>query len=206
MKRILCYGDSNTWGYISGVGKRHGKDVRFTGVLQSLLGENYEVIEEGLRGRNLGHDFVLDERGNLNGARFFSQCVFTHDPLDFVVIMLGTNDLDEMFDCTTKHCAQILKEQYIDVINHKIGTSLLKKPKIIVVAPSVMSLNAGILKDDAVSKKSETFNDDYERVAMQTGSLFVGNSGLETGPDGIHLNEKSHRLLAEKLCEIIKKY
>ena len=45
-KRILCIGDSNTWGYIPGSGERYEKNVRWTGKLAQMLGENYEVIEE----------------------------------------------------------------------------------------------------------------------------------------------------------------
>ena len=47
-KRILCIGDSNTWGYIPGSGERYEKNVRWTGKLAQTLGENYEVIEEGV--------------------------------------------------------------------------------------------------------------------------------------------------------------
>ena len=45
--RILCYGDSNTWGYISDSDhQRHSKTERWTGVLQNMLGDNFEIIEE----------------------------------------------------------------------------------------------------------------------------------------------------------------
>ena len=47
MTTILCYGDSNTYGYNPVNGLRYPKDVRWTGVLQKLLGEQYAVIEEG---------------------------------------------------------------------------------------------------------------------------------------------------------------
>ena len=50
MKTIVCYGDSNTWGYIPGSAEeRYPYDIRWTGVLQRLLGAEYHVIEEGLR-------------------------------------------------------------------------------------------------------------------------------------------------------------
>ena len=51
MKRVLCYGDSNTWGYDPGTGKRYAPDVRWTGVLANRLGPDYQVLEEGLNGR-----------------------------------------------------------------------------------------------------------------------------------------------------------
>ena len=49
MKTILCYGDSNTWGWNPISESRFDKDVRWPGILQQELGEDYEVISEGLR-------------------------------------------------------------------------------------------------------------------------------------------------------------
>ena len=57
MKTIVCYGDSNTFGtnpaFTGEINSpfRWGKEVRWTGKLQKLLGEEYNVIEEGLGGR-----------------------------------------------------------------------------------------------------------------------------------------------------------
>ena len=45
-KRILCYGDSNTWGYMPGIGTRYEEDVRYPGVLAAELGQAYRVVEE----------------------------------------------------------------------------------------------------------------------------------------------------------------
>ena len=51
MKTILCYGDSNTWGWDPISESRFDKDVRWPGVLRKALGDDYEVISEGLPGR-----------------------------------------------------------------------------------------------------------------------------------------------------------
>ena len=51
MKVVLCYGDSNTHGYVPGTGARYPFDIRWTGVLQKQLGFDVRVIEEGLCGR-----------------------------------------------------------------------------------------------------------------------------------------------------------
>lgn len=52
MKHILCYGDSNTHGYIPG-GGRYDDDTRYTGILAKLLDSDYRIIEEGLKQQNL---------------------------------------------------------------------------------------------------------------------------------------------------------
>jgi len=44
MKNLLCFGDSNTWGYSPEDGTRFPPDVRWTGVLQKSLGNDYQII------------------------------------------------------------------------------------------------------------------------------------------------------------------
>lgn len=63
MRHILCYGDSNTWGYTPGTGERHAPDVRWTGVLRRLLGEGWEVLEEGMNGRTTVFDNPMSPAG-----------------------------------------------------------------------------------------------------------------------------------------------
>ena len=86
MKTILCYGDSNTWGYIPGTGNRYPRQVRWTGVLQNLLGEKFHVIEEGLNGRTT----VMDDPTRIakNGLPYLRPCLDSHAPIDLVVLML----------------------------------------------------------------------------------------------------------------------
>ena len=103
-KTILCYGDSNTWGFtpidavipitnkkIAPI-KRYNRKEKWTGRLQKLLGENYYVIEEGLNGRttNLNYHIPPDR----NGKTYLPPCLYTHAPIDLVILALGTNDLN----------------------------------------------------------------------------------------------------------------
>ena len=95
MKTILCYGDSNTWGYVPGSGKRYVENQRWTGVMQNLLGDSFRVIEEGLNARTT----VLDDptRAFRNGKEYLIPCLDSHAPIDVIILMLGTNDLKHRF-------------------------------------------------------------------------------------------------------------
>ena len=95
MKVILCFGDSNTWGYDPATKSRFPRDVRWTGVLRNALGEEYLVIEEGLNGRTTVWNDPIE--GYKNGREYLIPCLETHKPIDLVVIMLGTNDLKKRF-------------------------------------------------------------------------------------------------------------
>lgn len=94
-KRILCFGDSNTWGCIPGTVNRFPWEQRWPGALQLALGEEYTVIEEGNGGRTTVHDDPVERR--LSGLTYFTPCCESHSPLDLVIIMLGTNDLKLRF-------------------------------------------------------------------------------------------------------------
>ena len=102
MKNILCFGDSNTWGYDPNQGytkQRYSIDERWTGVLQKKLGDEYRIIEEGLNGRTTLRNLDLGDPNApfLSGREALPMIMSTHKPLDLVMIMLGTNDL-LMFD------------------------------------------------------------------------------------------------------------
>ena len=91
MKHVLVYGDSNSWGFEPGSGKRYGEEVRWTGVLAENLGSDTRVIEEGLNGRTTVFDDPLEP--GRNGKTYLGPCLQSHHPLDLVILMLGTNDL-----------------------------------------------------------------------------------------------------------------
>ena len=72
MKTVLCFGDSNTWGYNPKDATRYTKQERWTGILQSLLGQSYNVIEEGLRSRTTLLEDV--NRAGRNGLKYLLPC------------------------------------------------------------------------------------------------------------------------------------
>jgi lysophospholipase L1-like esterase len=85
--RIVCYGDSNTWGYIPGSGERYDPTIRWTGRLQQALGDGFEIIEEGL---NSGTTIIDDPNyESKNGAAYLKSCLQSHYSLDIVILMLG---------------------------------------------------------------------------------------------------------------------
>jgi lysophospholipase L1-like esterase len=88
---ILCYGDSNTWGYQASTAERLGRWERWPGVLQRELGDDVHVIEEGQNGRTTVFDVPFE--ADRNGLTHLPVSLQTHHPLDLVVIDLGTNDL-----------------------------------------------------------------------------------------------------------------
>ena len=100
-RRILCFGDSNTFGWIGrldGPTRRFPSDIRWTGRLSALLGPDFEILEEGLGGRTLRDHFTVGSGVSVPGAGlcgrdYLPACLLSHRPLDAVIIMLGSNDM-----------------------------------------------------------------------------------------------------------------
>ena len=204
MKRILCYGDSNTWGTIPDGTCRHCDITKtYSYFLQQKLGKDYKIICEGMPARTSDIDDIKFPKGNRNGAVFFPQCLITHDPIDYVVLFLGTNDLKSKFNRTTEQIADTIEEKYIKFTRQALAPELTKVPEFIIVAPSVVDENKfdGF---EGATKKSLLFNKIYEKMAKTNKCLFVSNENLICGDDGIHLITESHALLADRLAKLIK--
>ena len=109
MKTVVCFGDSNTWGYVPGSdGERFPREVRWPTQLQTLLGEDWDVIAEGLSGRTATIDRP-DSEGR-NGLPYLLPCLDSHAPVDVVVIFLGTNDVNYIADDRVARCVARLVE------------------------------------------------------------------------------------------------
>lgn len=208
MKRILCYGDSNTWGYIPGTGARHEPDVRWTGVAQRMLGNEYVLIEEGMNGRTT----VFDNPYNLvrNGSTYLLPCLLSQKPLDAVVLMLGTNDLRWTDAHGAADGARALIKQ-IRLYNHLEDAIPIfsGEPQILLVSPIRMH---SILKEreNPVERRypeeSERFAKLYEAVAREMGVDFL-DAALYAQPspvDGVHMDAASHASLAKAIAEKLR--
>lgn len=132
MRRILCYGDSNTWGYDAAADDRFPEEVRWTGVLQQLLGEGFRVIEEGQPGRTTVWDDPIEE--HRNGKTALYSVLESQSPVDLVVLMLGTNDLKPRFSLNAFDIAAGL-ERLVRIIQTHLPTAQRRPPEILLVCP-----------------------------------------------------------------------
>ena len=96
MKKILCYGDSNTYGYIPSTGLRYDKNTRWSGILQKNLGADYEIIEEGMCDRT---GFVDNPKGFIfSASKHFPDLISKCLSIDVLILAIGTNDLQFQYD------------------------------------------------------------------------------------------------------------
>lgn len=202
--RILCYGDSNTWGYISGSDhKRYGNKERWTRLLAELLGNEFEIIEEGLNSRTLISNDTRPGKEGKNGYEYLIPCLDTHDPIDLVVLMLGTNELKSAYNKTAEQIGNMLEEYFVKTILNRKSQMSDSYPKLLLVTPPVVNENTEYCKQKdkylGAMQKSKELNLIYKNIAKKYDCYFLGNEELTTGIDGVHLTKESHKKLAEML-------
>lgn len=210
MKRILCYGDSNTWGSTPGTGRRYPKDIRWTGVMASLLGDEYEVIEAGLSGRTT----VFDDPYNpyLNGAEYLPQNLIQAKPIDLVILSLGGNDLKFVPSLESARGLARLTEicKHHDALPGKAPVCD-GELKILMISPipvdeciyEVAPLTR-FLPDAA--KSSKDYAKYVSHFAKAHGVDFF-DAATVAGPskiDGLHMDPESHIALGKALAEKVK--
>lgn len=202
--RILCYGDSNTWGYISGSDhKRYGNKERWTKLLAELLGDEFEIIEEGLNSRTLISNDTRPGKEGKNGYKYLIPCLDTHDPIDLVILMLGTNELKSVYNKTAEQIGNMLEEYFVKTILNRKSQIGNNYPKLLLVTPPVVNENTEYCKQKdkylGAMQKSKELNLIYKNIAKKYDCYFLGNEELTTGVDGVHLTKESHKKLAEML-------
>ena len=204
MKNILCFGDSNTYGLNPVDASRFPIDVRWTGVLQSELGQDYHIIEEGLCGRTISLD---DNIGiNKNGKTHIVTSLYSHSPIDLAIVMLGTNDLKVRFSMTARDIALSMKDLIQIVLDFKQESNM----KVLLVAP--IALKEETTSGETFGNRNETsrrLTPLYKQIADEKGIEFFTLLDLvePSNIDGIHLEGESHgvigRELAKKILEIL---
>ena len=204
---VLCYGDSNTYGYDPETCGRYPYEKRWTTLLGGMLGSRYEVISEGLNGRTTAYD--RQGAAWKNGASSFTACLGTHKPVDYVIIMLGTNDCDEELGLSAVDIADGM-ETLVRMVEEETPALQGYVPEIIVAAPAAIQgdIEKSPFADkltEASVKNSLEIGPLYRKIAEWHGARFADTtSGIEISQDCEHLTEKGHRQIAELFFDVIK--
>ena len=203
MKAIMCYGDSNTWGYNPATGERFPRDERWTGVLRRELGDGYEIIEEGLNGRTTVWDDPIE--GYKNGKEQLIPCLETNKPLDLVIVMLGTNDLKMRFSVPAYDIANGAGVLVGTI--QKSETGVNGPPAVLLMAPPLVSRLTDFAEMfEGAEAKSRKFSLHYRRVAEEYGCHFLdtGEIIVSSDLDGIHFEKSEHQKLGKAVAEAVR--
>lgn len=213
MKTILCFGDSNTWGYdpiataASPYLIRHPHDVRWTGVLARELGGEWRVIEEGQNGRTTVHDdpFTVCR----NAADYLPACLESHKPIDIVAMMLGTNDLKDLFNVSAVEIALGAGVLAKMILQSDAGPKARPPRLLLICPPAIGGLSQApeiAAKFKNAEEKSKQLPARYEALASQLGCGFLNAQTIITASplDGIHLEAGEHDKLGKAVAAAIR--
>jgi len=200
MKKILCYGDSNTWGCSPIDSSRFDENTRWTMVMSSILGNNFSVIEEGLNGRTVLN--LSPENYMLNGIECIHSLslIKNYFPIDIFMIFLGLNDVFVFEEVTINEILTGL-EKIIDTVNDFHHRHDCNIPETIIMSPPMFNGNvewANII--ELQINKLKGLPEAYKGLAMKKNCHFFNAYDYVTGSiiDGSHLDADSHILLAKK--------
>lgn len=197
MRRILCFGDSNTYGYSPVDGQRYGDDINWPGVLGSLLGDRFEVINEGKNGRTIAFDDPYKD--GCNGMNDIGTCIEEHEPLDLVIIMLGTNDLKVYFDATPDIVAKNMRELCDRVQAKTDARIILASPALLgdQIEFSPLHLEFGRTQVDYSFELAPCF----EKIAKDIGAEFIDLAmvAMSSDVDCLHLMPEEHAKVAQAM-------
>lgn len=176
--KILCFGDSNTFGYDprSAFGSRYSHENRWVDIIQTKTG--WDLINGGQNGREIPHrSFELAS---------FQELIDRHTP-DRLLVMLGTNDL--------------LQGVGLNTIAVRMETFLQQVPcPVVLIAPPPLQRGAWV-EDDTLSASSCLLAETYRLLAERLQIPFIDSGvwGIELTFDGVHFSESGHRIFADHL-------
>lgn len=206
MKTVLCYGDSNTWGYDAATEARHPHARRWTTLLAQELGAEYLVIPEGLNGRTTVMPDPFEGEYK-SGKSMLTGILESHHPVDLVVLMLGTNDLKHRWGHSPWDIARGI-ETLIKVIQTSGFGPGEGAPQILVVSPAATCVKGTRFEEmfAGSDEKSTELARFYGPVAELYGCAFLdANRHIVSDPlDGIHLAAEELPKLARAIATAVR--
>lgn len=198
MKKVLCFGDSNVYGYVPESGQRYSKAERWTGILD-ILGENkFQIVEAGCNNRTAFKD-------NPCGAQYTGyKAISKHlkESFDVVILAIGINDIQFLYNTSLEEVSSGMTK-LVNIVQQMCPDST-----IVLCSPSVLKENVlkgafSVLFDETSINKSKHLPEIYRLIAEKTGVEFVNlNDIVEVSSfDGLHYTKESHKKIAEYLFD-----
>jgi len=207
LKTILCFGDSNTWGWDPATQTRFAPDVRWPGVLRSELGAGYWIIEEGLPGRTTVWDDPIE--GYKNGKDYLIPCLESHMPIDLVIVALGSNDLKLRFSVGAYDVANSVGVLVDTVQSSMAGPGGHAPQVLLMVPPPLGKLTEFAEMFEGAGDKALKLSQHFRRIAEQYACplLDCADVIVSSDIDGVHWEAGEHgklgRAVAERVIQIL---
>ncbi|MGB1236042.1 MAG: GDSL-type esterase/lipase family protein [Planktomarina sp.] len=204
MKTVLVYGDSNTYG--SGPARdlddswRLDYEDRWVTILGKGLGPDVRVIDEGMPGRTTCLDDPFSGE-HYNGLRVLPAILSSHAPVDLLVVMLGTNDIQHHYGFRPADVARAL-ESYVDVAQ---GSGKVRD--ILILSPAPV-LGTGTYADSYTGalQRQAGMADAIEQMTLRrkVGFFDVATVAKVSPIDGVHFDAENSREIGAAMINVVK--
>lgn len=204
---VVCFGDSLTWGFNPVDMSRYGHDIRWTRLLQKDLGSDFYVVEEGVNGRTTVFEDPV--KGDKNGLEHLFTVRKTHMPIDVLIIMLGTNDLQDRFNMNAETIS-IAIGRLLFLATKPTDDVEGRAPKVLLMSPPPLGDLNGTpfeLQFSGRSREESTkLADSYRRKAEEYGvAFFDAGTVISASPvDAIHFEAEPQADLARAIAEQVR--
>ncbi len=200
MAELVCFGDSNTYGFNPRNGKRYDENTRWSGILKEKLKEKIRVIEAGCNNRTCYS--INPESEELTGILALPKYLSINT--EYLIIAVGLNDLQKFYSSTDEE----IREGMTKLI--EIAKNTNPNMEIIILAPSKIRKNilnsyfSALFNEDAI-EKSAKIPSIYGQIACEKQCRFINLDEFVCACDidGLHYFEDEHKKIAEI---IINKY
>ncbi|WP_026510636.1 GDSL-type esterase/lipase family protein [Butyrivibrio sp. LC3010] len=197
MKKVLFYGDSNTYGFDPRgmMGGRFPESERWTDILASKMYGEWRIFSDGMNGR------VIPD--NPYSLLSLDKSVLEYSPLDLFAVMLGTNDLINMSvpdaEAVSSKMRDFIERQLnrTEFIDNRTGFLLISPPRIL------PHMDENLEEAEAQRKR---FSSELDIIAQEFGIFFADASewDLDMSFDGVHLSAQGHQEFAAKMADILQ--
>ena len=203
MKKILCYGDSNTYGFVPQNGARYNKTERWSGILAESLTPYFEVTEEGMNNRT---GFFKNPEGLKQcGGEYLSIYLQNHKDFDICILALGTNDAQFFYNLKENSVEHGLKNLTNAIREANTNTQIIIVPPVKITENILTSMFSMMFDKNSISKIEKVFPI-YEKFAKENGCLYFdfNEFAKPSHIDGLHYEKQTHKIIAQKLSEFIQ--
>ncbi len=196
MKKILCFGDSNTWGHDPKDGSKLAKP--WPELLAKKL-PDCEIIQDGVCGRTTVFDDPTAE--GKNGITAFEERIADKREADLAIIMLGTNDTLNYYKCPAKESAEAMRRFVREWKAAFPGSQVLVVSPIEIREPMLKHPIFRVLYSQTSIEESKKFAACYEKMAKEEGVYFLDAAKYAKASDldGIHMEPAEHEKLAKAI-------
>jgi len=199
MKKIVCYGDSNTFGFNPIDGSRFDENIRWTSVLQKNLGTEYQIVNEGMCDRT---GFVNNPKGFLfSSPKHFPKFISKAENIDSLILWIGTNDLQFQYNISLNAIEKGL-ENLIKLAQTKADRTIILTP--VILNEKILDGYFRCQFDETSIVKSRKIIRIYRTLSSlyHCDFLDINKFVKPSDIDGLHYDENSHKIIADKLAQL----